>query len=113
MVGADGRFSRVRKLPGLGDSAIKASAPMDVSWFRLPRQDGDTHGLMGRVGPGHLLIEFKRGAEWQVAVLISKASHPQLQASGFEALRHDIAAAGLTHWVAASARLTRQHAQRS
>jgi len=35
-VGADGRFSRVRKLAGF--EPIKASPPMDILWLRLPLQ---------------------------------------------------------------------------
>src|SRR5713101_7247552 len=37
-VGADGRFSKLRQLSGLGQAAIHASPPMDVLWFRLPRK---------------------------------------------------------------------------
>ena len=89
-VGADGRFSRVRKLSGLGDEAMRASAPMDVLWFRLPRKADDAHGFMGRFGPGHLLVELDRGEEWQIAFLIPKDSYPHLHAAGIEALRSEI-----------------------
>src|SRR5262249_5455813 len=40
-VGADGRFSKLRKLAGL--EPIRTSPPMDVVWLRLPRRDGDAH----------------------------------------------------------------------
>ncbi len=89
-VGADGRFSKLRKLSGLGEAAIQASPPMDVLWFRLPRKADDPHGLMGRIGAGHLLIELDRGEVWQVAFIIRKDSYPQLRAAGLEALRREI-----------------------
>jgi len=89
-VGADGRFSKLRKLSGLGEAAIRASPPMDVLWFRLPRKADDPHGLMGRIGAGHLLIELDRGEEWQVAFIIRKDSYAQLRAAGLEELRREI-----------------------
>src|SRR5207248_827783 len=42
-VGADGRFSRVRKLAGL--RAIQTSSPVELLWFRLPRLAGDPEGM--------------------------------------------------------------------
>ena len=89
-VGADGRFSKLRKLSGLGEAALQASPPMDVLWFRLPRKADDPHGLMGRIGAGHLLIELDRGEEWQVAFIIRKDSYSQLRAAGIEELRREI-----------------------
>ena len=89
-VGADGRFSKLRKLSGLGEAAIRASPPMDVLWFRLPRKADDPHGLMGRIGAGHLLIELDRGEEWQIAFIIRKDSYAQLRAAGLEELRREI-----------------------
>lgn len=89
-VGADGRFSKLRKLSGLGEAALRASPPMDVLWFRLPRKADDPHGLMGRIGAGHLLIELDRGEEWQIAFIIRKGSYPQLRAAGLDELHREI-----------------------
>jgi len=89
-VGADGRFSKLRKLSSLGEAAIRASPPMDVLWFRLPRKVDDPHGLMGRIGAGHLLIELDRGEEWQIAFIIRKGSYPQLRAAGLDELHREI-----------------------
>ena len=90
-VGADGRFSRVRKLSGLGEHATQASQPMDVLWLRLPRHAGDPEGVMGRFGRGHLLIMLNRGAEWQIGFVIPKDTYPQLHAQGIQVLRDAIA----------------------
>src|SRR5258708_5981114 len=91
-VGADGRFSKLRHLSCLGQAAIHASPPMDVLWFRLPRRPDDPHGLMGRFGAGHLLIELERADEWQTGFIIRKDSYHALRAAGLAALRHAIVA---------------------
>src|ERR687886_872360 len=45
-IGADGRGSRVRRLAGF--EPIKTSPPMDVLWFRLPREpEKDPEGAIG------------------------------------------------------------------
>jgi 2-polyprenyl-6-methoxyphenol hydroxylase-like FAD-dependent oxidoreductase len=87
-IGTDGRFSMMRKLGGF--QARKASPPIDVLWFRLPRRAQDTHGLMARFGRGHLLIELERGEQWQLAFVIPKGSYQQLKAAGIQALREAI-----------------------
>ncbi|MCA1553047.1 MAG: FAD-dependent oxidoreductase, partial [Chloroflexi bacterium] len=89
-VGADGRFSRVRKLSGLGEGAISASQPMDILWFRLPRRPDEPEGIMGRFGRGHLLILLNRNTEWQVGFVIAKDTYSQLHAGGIQALRDAI-----------------------
>src|SRR5581483_7166424 len=91
-VGADGRFSEVRKLSGLASTAIKMSQPMDVLWLRVPRHPNETRGLLGRIGNGHVLIELERGAQWQIAFVIPKGTFAQLRAQGIEALRRELVA---------------------
>jgi 2-polyprenyl-6-methoxyphenol hydroxylase-like FAD-dependent oxidoreductase len=88
-VGADGRFSRVRRLAGI--EPIKTSPPMDVLWFRLPRRPDDPQELQARFGRGHLMILLNRDDYWQVGYLIAKGSYKQLRAAGIEALRSSVA----------------------
>lgn len=87
-VGADGRFSRTRKLSGLDATAVKMSQPIDVVWLRLPRYPDEAQGAMGRVGSGILLIELNRGAQWQIACVIQKGTFAELRARGIAALQH-------------------------
>ncbi len=87
--GADGRFSRLRKLAGL--PAVKTSPPMDVLWFRLPRKAEDGEDIMGRFGNGHMLIMLNRQQTWQAAFVIVKGSYGKLHAAGLGALRQAIA----------------------
>lgn len=91
VVGADGRFSKVRRLSGLPPAA-KTAAAMDVLWFRLPKGADQAAGYgLGRFGRGHLLIQLDRGDQWQVGFLIAKGSYQQLHAAGIESLRRAIA----------------------
>lgn len=88
-VGADGRASRIRRLAGI--EPIKTSPPMDVLWFRIPRQAGDPEGVLGHFGSGHALVLLDRLNEWQVGYVIMKGSYSQVQAAGLDALRRSIA----------------------
>lgn len=87
-VGADGRFSRMRKLAGY--EAVKTSAPMDVLWFRLPRQLGDPEESGGRIAAGHILVLLDRGTQWQIGYVIAKGGYQQIKAAGLESLRTTI-----------------------
>ena len=88
-VGADGRFSRLRRLAGF--TPIETSPPMDVLWFRVPRQPGDPTESFGRLGNGHVLIALHRFDQWQVGYVIPKGSYQTLHAAGLEALRLAVA----------------------
>ena len=95
-VGADGRFSRVRRRAGL--RAVTTSPPVDVLWFRLPRRPADPEGLVTAVGAGHFLLLVDRGDEWQIAAAIPKGTYPAQRAAGLEALRRTVAV--LVPWLA-------------
>ena len=90
-VAADGRFSRLRQLAGL--EPIKTSPPMDILWFRLPRQPEDPKnvGIGGRAAGGHMLAIIDRLDYWQLGYIILKGSYQQLRADGIEVLRQSVA----------------------
>jgi 2-polyprenyl-6-methoxyphenol hydroxylase-like FAD-dependent oxidoreductase len=88
-VGADGRGSRLRRLGGF--EPIKTSPPMDVLWFKLPREKGDPEGAMGRVGRGHIAILLDRFDYWQAGYVIPKGTYPELRHEGIESLRRSFA----------------------
>jgi 2-polyprenyl-6-methoxyphenol hydroxylase-like FAD-dependent oxidoreductase len=88
-VGADGRFSRIRRLAGF---ELQSSAPpMDVIWFRLPRQPGDPEDAHGKIGKGHLMVILNRGDEWQIAYVIAKGAYKEIHDAGLPAFRQAIA----------------------
>src|SRR5262249_9213522 len=88
-VGADGRFSRVRRLAGF--EPISTSPPMDILWFRLPRRPSDPAETMGRVGGGRILVMLDRDDDWQLGYTIPKGSYHQLRSAGLDALRQGVA----------------------
>jgi 2-polyprenyl-6-methoxyphenol hydroxylase-like FAD-dependent oxidoreductase len=88
-VGADGRGSRIRHL--CGAESIKTSPPVDVLWFRLPREAGDPEGALGRFGNGRAVVMLDRLDQWQVGYIIFKGGYAKLRAAGVEALRRSLA----------------------
>jgi 2-polyprenyl-6-methoxyphenol hydroxylase-like FAD-dependent oxidoreductase len=88
-VGADGRGSRVRRLAGF--EPVKTSPPMDVLWFKLPREPDDPEGAMGRIGRGHIAILLDRFDYWQAGYVIPKGTYPELRREGIAALRRSFA----------------------
>lgn len=90
VVGADGRHSTVRRAAGFVVKDI--GAPMDVLWLSLPRENGDSHQLMGRLNRGQFFIMLDRGDYWQCGYIIPKGTLDQLKVRGIESFRADIAA---------------------
>jgi 2-polyprenyl-6-methoxyphenol hydroxylase-like FAD-dependent oxidoreductase len=88
-IGADGRFSRIRRLAGF--ELHSSSPPMDVIWFRLPRQPGDPEDARGKIGKGHLMVILNRGDEWQIAYVIAKGAYKEIHDAGLPAFRQGIA----------------------
>jgi 2-polyprenyl-6-methoxyphenol hydroxylase-like FAD-dependent oxidoreductase len=96
VVAADGRRSLVRERGGL--PARSFGAPMDVWWFRLPRNPDEPSGGLGRFGAGQAVALLNRGDHFQVAFLIRKGSDALLRAEGVESFRRRIVA--LVPWLA-------------
>ena len=89
VVGADGRGSRVRRLAGI--EHIKTSPPMDVLWFKLPREPGDREGVVGRLGRGHIAVMLDREDYWQAGYVIPKGTFPELRHEGIGELKRQFA----------------------
>jgi 2-polyprenyl-6-methoxyphenol hydroxylase-like FAD-dependent oxidoreductase len=97
-VGADGRFSKVRHLAGLR-AVASGEPPMDVLWFRLPRQPGDPEdSATGALGQGRGLAMLNRPTDWQIAFIFPKGGYQRLRAAGLEMLRRSIVE--LVPWLA-------------
>ncbi|HYW89968.1 MAG TPA: FAD-dependent oxidoreductase [Chloroflexota bacterium] len=96
-VGADGRFSRMRQLSHL-PPPIKTSPPMDILWFRLPKEPGDPEGIVGGFHMGRGLIMLERTDHWQLGYIMPKGTYQTLHAAGLDAFRQTIA--GIQPWLA-------------
>jgi len=84
VVACDGRHSDVRRLLRL--EPREYGAPMDVLWFRLPREPSDPEGVSFIVGPGIGLVLIDRGDYFQIAYVIPKGGFDRVRAAGLEAL---------------------------
>jgi 2-polyprenyl-6-methoxyphenol hydroxylase-like FAD-dependent oxidoreductase len=83
-VACDGRTSTLRTAMGLQPKNF--GAPMDVWWFRLPRRDGDPHGLNGVFQSGHGCVVIDRGDYYQIAYIIPKGTDEAMRREGLAAL---------------------------
>lgn len=90
-VGCDGRDSLVRAESGLAVRDL--GAPIDVFWFRLPRDGDDTEGLTARFGGGGAAVAIDRGDYFQIAFVIEKDGAQRLHDAGLAAFRKRVAEA--------------------
>jgi len=88
-VAADGRSSALTRSAGLVPRRF--GAPMDVLWFRIPREDSDPETSFGRVSAGRFLAMINRGDYWQAGYLIPKGSGEELRARSVDTLRATLA----------------------
>jgi 2-polyprenyl-6-methoxyphenol hydroxylase-like FAD-dependent oxidoreductase len=89
VVGADGRFSRVRELARLPRTS--SAQPIDLLWFRLPRLTSDPTDGGLFVRGGRFAYIRNRGDVWQVAYMLPKGDYQQLRAAGLEAMYKSMA----------------------
>ncbi len=89
VVACDGRGSRLRDQSGLAVESF--GAPMDVQWFRLPR-DADVEAPLGTIAAGRMLVLLPRGDYWQAGQVIPKGADAKLRSGSFERWRDDLAA---------------------
>jgi 2-polyprenyl-6-methoxyphenol hydroxylase-like FAD-dependent oxidoreductase len=88
---ADGRSSVLRDKAGLPKTDL--GAPIDVLWFRLPKQPTPTNETGGTFGAGTLVVQIDRGDYWQCAYVVAKGAAEEIRAKGIEAFRADVARA--------------------
>lgn len=96
-VGADGRFSQVRKRGAL--VATSQSAPMEVVWCRLPRHADDPADLTTLYfAPGRVVVLLGRERDWQIGCVVAPGRFSSLKAEGLDGLRRLIGDA--VEWLA-------------
>jgi 2-polyprenyl-6-methoxyphenol hydroxylase-like FAD-dependent oxidoreductase len=88
---ADGRSSVLRDKAGLPKTDL--GAPIDVLWFRLPKQPTPTNETGGTFGAGTLVVQIDRGDYWQCAYVVAKGAAEEIRTKGIEAFRADVARA--------------------
>jgi 2-polyprenyl-6-methoxyphenol hydroxylase-like FAD-dependent oxidoreductase len=90
VIGADGRASTIRESAGL--TVRDVGAPIDVLWFRVPRETEKTDEPLLNTGPGHVVITIDRGDYYQCAFVIPKGAAQQVKADGIEKFRATVTA---------------------
>ncbi len=90
VIAADGRHSVLREAAGL--PRIDLGAPMDVFWFRIPKQRSDDNQSTGVFAPGRILVLIDRGEYWQCAFVFAKGGADAVRARGIEKFRDDVKA---------------------
>ena len=100
VVGADGRHTTVRESAGLHTEDI--GAPIDVLWFRLPRDAARDPVATGAIlRPGAMLVTLNRDSYWQCAFVIPKGTVQQLRDKGLAAFRSRVG--GMAEFLARAA----------
>jgi len=102
VVGADGRFSRLRALAQL--RPVRTAPVFDLLWFRVPREPSDRGGgvYLGRRG---WLVLLNRGTAWQVAYSLPKGGFAALRGAGLGEL--DRSVSEMAPWLAGRAEAVR------
>ena len=89
VLAADGRRSILRGAAALPLESI--GAPMDVFWFRVPREPSAANETTGIFAPGRIMALLDRGDYWQCAYVFAKGEAEAVRARGLDAFRQDIA----------------------
>jgi len=85
---ADGRGSLVRSANLLPVRRI--GAPMDVFWFRLPKEENRGGKVRGSIDTGRMVVLIDRRTYWQAAFLIPKGAAAEVKARGIDWLRDQV-----------------------
>lgn len=89
VIASDGRRSVLRGASRLPLRSL--GAPMDVFWFRIPKQRCPENQTTGVFTAGRIMALIDRGEYWQCAYVFPKGQADQIRARGLEVFRADVA----------------------
>ena len=89
VIASDGRRSILRKEAGLAVQDL--GAPMDVFWFRVPKQRGADNETTGVFGAGRIIALIDRGDYWQCAFVFAKGEAARVRERGLDVFRNEVA----------------------
>jgi 2-polyprenyl-6-methoxyphenol hydroxylase-like FAD-dependent oxidoreductase len=90
VIAADGRRSLLRARAELPREDL--GAPIDVFWFRLPKERTADNRSTGVIATGRLLALLDRGDYWQCAYVFAKGMADAIRERGLDSFRADVAA---------------------
>lgn len=89
VIASDGRRSVLR---GEAELPLRSfGAPMDVFWFRLPKERGADNDSTGVFAGGRIIALIDRGDYWQCAYVFEKGQAEAVRARGLDAFREEVA----------------------
>lgn len=88
-VAADGRHSALRSAANL--RVHDYPTPLDVWWFRLPREETDPSGVVGVMSAARAVVMLDRNDYWQTATLIRKGTDAEQRRQPVSAMVASIA----------------------
>ena len=91
VLAADGRRSLLRAKAELPREDL--GAPIDVFWFRVPKERTADNRSTGVIATGRLLALLDRGDYWQCAYVFGKGMADRIRERGLDAFRGDVVAA--------------------
>src|SRR6187551_2397845 len=90
-IAADGRSSVLRDKAQL--PRVDLGAPIDVLWFRLPKEPTAVNRTGGTFGSGTFVVQLDRGDYWQCAYVVPKGAADEIEAEGIGPFRENLARA--------------------
>ncbi len=87
-IACDGRHSTLRAAAGLPLETL--GAPIDVLWFRLPRDPATQDTSLARIVSGHFLVTIDRGHYWQCAFVVPKGGAEALKRQAIDVFRAQV-----------------------
>jgi 2-polyprenyl-6-methoxyphenol hydroxylase-like FAD-dependent oxidoreductase len=90
VIAADGRGSVIRAAAALPREDL--GAPIDVLWFRVPKQPTPEKDTQGYIDRGEMIVTIDRGDYFQCARVIEKGAAERIREAGIERFRDDVAA---------------------
>jgi 2-polyprenyl-6-methoxyphenol hydroxylase-like FAD-dependent oxidoreductase len=88
-IAADGRTSVLRGAARLPVDDL--GSPMDVFWFRVPRERSPHNETTGVFASGRIMALIDRGDYWQCAYVFPKGMAEEVRGRGIEAFRAEVA----------------------
>jgi 2-polyprenyl-6-methoxyphenol hydroxylase-like FAD-dependent oxidoreductase len=88
-IAADGRRSVLRDEAALPLRDL--GAPMDVFWFRVPKERTPGNDTTGVFAAGRIMALIDRGDYWQCAYVFPKGMADEVRARGLDAFRAEVA----------------------
>lgn len=90
VIAADGRSSVLRTAAGL--PLYDLGAPIDVFWFRVPKDRTPENRTQGYIDHGQMVVLIDRGDYYQCARVITKGGSEAIKAQGIARFRDEVVA---------------------